>query len=76
MKVTVSNQYLTERIETYHTQNCVTVRHMQGSREIAKSEAEAIGLRECSHCTGVHPNNDSCDKSIYMAAKRIGEAND
>lgn len=73
--VIVSNQYLTDRIETYHTQECVTVRHMQGSREIEKSEAEAAGLRECSHCTGEHPANDKCDKSIYMAAKRVGERN-
>lgn len=76
MKVTVSNQYLTNRIETYHTQECVTVRHMQGSREIDKSEAEAVGLRQCSHCTGEHPDNNRADKSIYMAAKRIGEANE
>ena len=75
MKVTVSNQYRTERIETYHTEACVTVRHMQGTREIEKSEAEDIGLRECSHCTGEHPANDKCDKSIYMAAKRVGERN-
>jgi len=76
MKVTVSNQYLTDRIETYHTKACVTVRNMQGTREIEKSEAEDIGLRECSHCTGEHPANHKCDKSIYMAAKRAGEAND
>jgi hypothetical protein len=74
--VIVSNQYLTDRIETYHTEACVTVRNMQGKREIEKSEAKAAGLRECSHCTGEHPANDRCDKSIYMAAKRIGEAND
>lgn len=76
MNVIVSNQYLTDRVQTYHTGVCVTVRHMQGKRKIDKSEAEAEGLRECSHCSGEHPNNDTCDKSIYMAAKRMGEAND
>jgi hypothetical protein len=75
-EVIVSLQYHRRKIDTYHTEECVTVRSLSSQATITEEEALDAGLRECCHCKNEYPGSHNGDHSIYLTAKRIGEERD
>jgi predicted metal-binding protein len=64
----------TARKEFYHTSKCMVIRKLGRDTfvECTEDDIAKYGLTECGHCSGVEKT--SGDRSLYLKAKAIGEA--
>lgn len=77
MKVFVPSSQ-NRNVSVYHTTHCKNVDKMNTVLETTKQEAQKRDLTLCEHCDPDANPNEGVEKdfSIYLAAKKVGEAND